>query len=88
MKTKSYTIHTKSGVKLQIDETPEQTGVVIKIIGPTQFITLDSQEWQELCGMKYDLECHEANLPGQAPKLSDIKLELPTDQLKQEMEKS
>ena len=85
MKTKSYTIHTEHG-KLQIDETPKQTGIIVKIItGQGNTITLNHKEWNELCGMKYDLECHEAGLPNQA---SDIKLTLPTDQLKQQMEVS
>ena len=89
MKTKSYTIHTKSGVKLQVSETPDLKTITFNVVGPTQFVTLDKDEFDELCGMKYDLKCEKVYDPelSQVPDLSeDAPLDLPTDALKKELE--
>ena len=91
MKTKSYTIHTKSGVKLQVSETPDLKTITFNVVGPTQFVALDKDEFDELCGMKYDLKCEKTYDPtlSQVPDLSaneDAPLDLPTDQLKREIE--
>jgi hypothetical protein len=91
MKTKSYTIHTQDETKVQLSETVDHSAIVLQIIGPSQRVSLNHDEFAELCGMKYDLKCekvYDSEL-SQVPDLSvneDTPLDLPTDQLKREIE--
>jgi hypothetical protein len=59
MKTKSYTIHTESGTRVHVSEKPGNIGITVKIIGNSNNVTLNKEEWKDLCGMLYDLTCYE-----------------------------
>jgi len=87
MKTRSYTIHTESGTNLLVSEMPNLTGITVRIIGPSNQITLNKEEWKDLTGLQYDLKCNDPELEtSQVPDLdheygssdADMTVDLPT----------
>ena len=78
MKTKSYTLHCTNG-RLRISETEEKDSIGLTILDASNTLVLDHDEWEELCGMRYELTCNKNYPLDQVPDLTPSATEEPDE---------